>query len=58
MRIGPIVDDVTAVRSREETIDGAVNRRKVQLIHVLKMPGNAVQRITSMPAVNRNGRAN
>ena len=53
MRIGSIIDDMPTVRRRKETIDISVNWRKVELIHVLKMPGDAIQRVAGMSAVYR-----
>src|ERR1700727_3185101 len=53
MRIGAVIDDMSTVRRRKETIDVGVDCRKVELIHVLKMPGDAIQRVAGMSAVDR-----
>src|SRR3984885_15999074 len=53
MRIGSVIDDMPPVRRRKETIDVGVDCRKVELIHVLKMPGDAIQRVAGMSAVDR-----
>src|SRR6202142_3252977 len=51
MRIRAVIDDQSAVGRRKETIDIGVNGRQVELIHVLKVPSDAIQRVACMSAV-------